>query len=42
VIDMGPGAGAEGGRIVAEGPPREVARAARSRTAPYLQRIFSA
>src|SRR6185295_18296022 len=28
VIDMGPGAGEEGGRIVAEGPPSEIARAA--------------
>jgi excinuclease ABC subunit A len=37
VIDMGPGAGEEGGRIVAEGPPAEVARAAGSRTAGYLR-----
>ena len=36
IIDVGPGAGEEGGRIVAEGPPRDVARAARSVTAPYL------
>ncbi|MDQ0015522.1 excinuclease ABC subunit A [Variovorax boronicumulans] len=38
VIDMGPGAGEEGGRIVASGTPREVANAAGSRTAPYLAR----
>jgi excinuclease ABC subunit A len=38
VIDMGPGAGAQGGRIVASGRPQEVARAAGSRTAPYLAR----
>jgi excinuclease ABC subunit A len=37
VIDMGPGAGGEGGRIVAAGTPREVAMAAGSRTAPYLR-----
>ena len=37
VIDVGPGAGDEGGRIVAEGPPEQVARAADSRTAPYLK-----
>ena len=37
VIDMGPGAGEAGGRIVAEGPPAEVARAAASRTAAYLR-----
>ncbi len=36
VIDLGPGAGDEGGRIVAAGTPVEVARAAGSRTAPYL------
>jgi excinuclease ABC subunit A len=36
VVDMGPGAGEEGGTIVAEGTPAEVARAKRSRTAPYL------
>jgi excinuclease ABC subunit A len=36
VIDVGPGAGDEGGRIVAEGGPDEVARAAGSRTAGYL------
>jgi excinuclease ABC subunit A len=38
VIDMGPGAGAAGGAIVAEGPPPAVAAAAGSRTAPYLAR----
>jgi excinuclease ABC subunit A len=36
VIDIGPGAGDEGGRVVAEGAPSEVARAKQSRTAPYL------
>ena len=38
VIDLGPGAGEEGGRIVAAGPPCDVAKVKRSRTAPYLQR----
>ncbi|VTR92849.1 excinuclease abc subunit a : Excinuclease ABC, A subunit OS=Microvirga lotononidis GN=MicloDRAFT_00060470 PE=4 SV=1: ABC_tran [Gemmata massiliana] len=36
VIDVGPGAGDEGGRVVTAGPPQEVARAPHSRTAPYL------
>ena len=36
VIDMGPGAGDEGGAIVAAGVPAEIARSATSRTAPYL------
>ena len=36
VIDVGPGAGDEGGRIVASGTPAEVAEAAGSRTAAYL------
>ena len=40
VIDIGPGAGAEGGQIVAQGTPSAVARAAGSRTAPYLRRAL--
>ncbi|MDR3633701.1 MAG: excinuclease ABC subunit UvrA [Isosphaeraceae bacterium] len=40
VIDMGPGAGDEGGRVVAAGTPAEVSRAPKSRTAPYLARIL--
>ncbi|MEU3265675.1 excinuclease ABC subunit UvrA [Streptomyces bacillaris] len=40
VIDLGPGGGDRGGRIVAAGAPREVARAADSRTAPYLARAL--
>jgi excinuclease ABC subunit A len=36
VIDIGPGAGDEGGRVVAEGTPRDVAAVKASRTAPYL------
>ena len=38
VIDIGPGAGEEGGRIVAAGPPAVVAQTPESRTAPYLAR----
>ena len=36
VIDIGPGAGDVGGKIVAEGKPADVARAKGSRTDPYL------
>ncbi|BBY17959.1 excinuclease ABC subunit UvrA [Mycolicibacterium litorale] len=36
VVDLGPGAGADGGQVVAAGTPREVSRAEGSRTAPYL------
>jgi excinuclease ABC subunit A len=36
VIDMGPGAGDEGGRVVAAGPPAQVARVRESRTAAFL------
>ena len=36
VIDIGPGAGSAGGRIVAAGPPKEVARSKTSITARYL------
>jgi excinuclease ABC subunit A len=36
IIDIGPGAGDAGGRLVAEGRPESVARVAQSRTAPYL------
>ena len=38
VLDIGPGAGDEGGRIVAAGPPCDVAKVTKSRTAAYLKR----
>jgi excinuclease ABC subunit A len=40
VIDIGPGAGDKGGRIVAAGPPAKVASARTSRTARYLRRAL--
>ncbi|MEU1518617.1 excinuclease ABC subunit UvrA [Streptomyces sp. NPDC005811] len=40
VIDLGPGGGDAGGRIVAVGPPAEVARAAGSVSGPYLARAI--
>lgn len=36
VIDLGPGAGDNGGRVVAAGTPAEVAKSAHSASAPYL------
>ncbi len=40
VIDIGPGAGEEGGHIVASGTPAAVAQSRASRTAPYLARFL--
>ena len=40
VIDIGPGAGEEGGRIVASGSPAQVSTCRESRTAPYLGRAL--
>jgi excinuclease ABC subunit A len=42
LIDVGPGAGEEGGRIVATGTPAQVAGAKASRTAPYLRAVLQA
>ncbi len=41
LIDIGPGAGEEGGTVVAAGTPAEVATSPGSRTAPYLARFLS-
>jgi excinuclease ABC subunit A len=40
VIELGPDAGAAGGRVVAQGTPERVARSRRSPTAPYLRRAL--
>jgi len=40
VIDIGPGAGEEGGRVVVAGPPGEVAQSTESWTASYLARFL--
>ena len=37
LIDMGPGAGVHGGRIVAEGPPEQVFQSKHSLTAQYMR-----
>ncbi|QLY27534.1 excinuclease ABC subunit UvrA [Nocardia huaxiensis] len=41
VIDMGPGGGPDGGRIVATGTPREIAKSPDSLTGRYLRRAES-
>lgn len=38
VIDMGPGAGDEGGQIVVQGPPSEIIKSQESRTASFLKK----
>ena len=40
VIDIGPGAGDEGGQVVASGTPAEVVSSSKSRTATYLERFL--
>ena len=40
VIDIGPEAGPEGGKVVACGSPEEVAESKLSRTAPFLRRVL--
>ncbi len=42
IIDIGPGAGDEGGTIVASGVPKEVAAMSQSRTARYLAECLGA
>lgn len=37
VIELGPGAGSDGGKVVAEGTPETVALSKTSKTAPYLK-----
>ena len=41
VMDIGPGAGEEGGHVVASGTPAEVSQASASRTAPHLKKLLA-
>jgi excinuclease ABC subunit A len=41
VMDIGPGAGDEGGKVVVEGTPAEAAKDGNSKTAYYLRRLIS-
>ncbi|MCZ6807237.1 MAG: ATP-binding cassette domain-containing protein, partial [Deltaproteobacteria bacterium] len=41
IIDLGPGSGPSGGRIVASGPPAQIARSPNSATARFLIASYS-
>ncbi|MFQ5877487.1 MAG: excinuclease ABC subunit UvrA [Acidobacteriota bacterium] len=41
IVDLGPEGGDEGGRVIAEGTPEQVARVPGSHTGAFLRRIFS-
>jgi len=41
VIDIGPGAGDQGGKIVVTGTPQTVAKNKKSRTAPFLAKVLA-
>ncbi|AWY39515.1 ATP-binding cassette domain-containing protein [Pseudomonas putida] len=40
VIDIGPGAGDQGGKVVVAGVPQKVAKSKKSRTAPFLAKVL--
>jgi excinuclease ABC subunit A len=41
IVDLGPEGGDEGGQIVAEGPPRDVAKIEESKTGAFLKRVLN-
>jgi excinuclease ABC subunit A len=41
IMDIGPGAGDAGGKLIAAGPPQELVKNRTSRTAPYLARLWA-
>jgi excinuclease ABC subunit A len=41
IVDLGPEAGAEGGKVVAVGTPEQVAKSKKSRTAPFLRKVLN-
>jgi excinuclease ABC subunit A len=42
IIDLGPGAGAEGGQVIVTGPPEKVAECSASITGKYLAAALAA
>jgi excinuclease ABC subunit A len=40
IVDLGPEGGADGGRVVAEGTPEEIARVSKSHTGRFLAELF--
>ncbi|MDT7599885.1 MAG: hypothetical protein QOK26_1962, partial [Pseudonocardiales bacterium] len=42
VVDLGPGAGRDGGRVIFQGTPAELMRSEGSVTATHLRRVTSA
>jgi excinuclease ABC subunit A len=41
IIDIGPGAGKDGGQVLFEGTPEELVKCSKSKTAPYLKEALS-
>jgi excinuclease ABC subunit A len=41
IVDLGPEAGVDGGKVVAAGTPEQVAKSRVSRTAPFLQKVLN-
>ncbi|HTD52331.1 MAG TPA: hypothetical protein VK780_04850, partial [Thermoanaerobaculia bacterium] len=41
IIDLGPGGGSQGGRLVAEGTPEELSRVAASVTGRFLAEVLT-
>ena len=41
IIDLGPEGGVEGGKIVAQGTPKQIAKCKNSYTGKYLAQIFA-
>jgi len=41
IVDLGPEAGADGGKVVAVGTPEQISKSRTSRTAPFLRKVLS-